>query len=209
MTNTDNQKTLDHQDPLKMDTEPLLTKPDTGLPEQETESHSLESEGGTGKQHPKRVTIKKLQEELEAFRTENTTIKDQYLRKLAEFDNFRKRTERDILRICANANESLVTQFLPVLDDFERALKHTETENQSESLRRGIELIYTKLYKILQDTGLKPMETDGKEFDPHLHDALMQMEKPDVPPHHIIETLEKGYYFNDKVIRHAKVSVSK
>ena len=194
------------------ETLPSETEPRVLGAEEEIKIQTPAAETAGEKPHLKRASIKHLQEELDKLRIENADLKDQLLRKFAEFDNFRKRTERDFISLCLHANETLLIQLLPILDDMERALRQPASiplERDNESFRQGIELIYSKLFKTLQDNGLKPMETDGKEFDPHLHDALMQIEKPEIPSHHIIETYEKGYYYNDKVIRHAKVSVSK
>ena len=136
-------------------------------------------------------------------------MKDQLLRKMAEFDNFRKRTEREYGELFARAGEDIVQKLLPILDDLERSLSQPDDDNHKGAFRQGIELIYSKSLKTLQDAGLKPIETDGKEFDPNVHEAMLQVENPDVPSNHIVETFEKGYYFNGRVTRHAKVSVSK
>jgi len=157
----------------------------------------------------KKPSIKKLQEEIEKLRKENSEMKDQLLRKMAEFDNFRKRTEREYGELFARAGEDIVQKLLPILDDLERSLSQPDDDNHKGAFRQGIELIYSKSLKTLQDAGLKPIETDDKEFDPNVHEAMLQVENPDVPSNHIVETFEKGYYFNGRVIRHAKVSVSK
>lgn len=134
--------------------------------------------------------------------------KDLLLRKAAEFDNFKRRTENEIATIVKYAHEDVVEDLLPVLDDFERSLKHSRESKDYEALQKGIELIYQKLMKILEKRGLKTFETVGKEFDVNLHDALMQMPKPDVPHQTVLEEVQKGYMLHDKVLRHAKVVVS-
>lgn len=152
---------------------------------------------------------RKLQKEAEQLREENKDLKDQLLRKLAEFDNFRKRTSREYAEIIARANEKIIRSLLPVLDDLGRSLNLPEKNNKSNSFRKGIEHIYSNFHKLLEDAGLRLIETEGKEFDPNIHEAMMHLENPDVPSNHIIDAFEKGYYLNDKVVRHAKVSVSK
>lgn len=152
---------------------------------------------------------RKLQKEAKQLRKENKDLKDQLLRKLAEFDNFRKRTSREYAEMIARANEGIIRSFLPVLDDLGRSLNLPEENNDSNSFREGIELIYSNFHKLLEDAGLRLIETEGKEFDPNIHEAMMHLENPDVPSNHIIDAFEKGYYLNDKVVRHAKVSVSK
>jgi molecular chaperone GrpE len=134
--------------------------------------------------------------------------KDMLLRKAAEFDNFKRRIENETANIIRFATESLIDDLIPVLDDFERSLKHSKESNEFDALGKGVELIYLKLVKVLEGRGVKAFETVGKEFSVDYHDALMQMPRKDLPPHTIIEEVEKGYMLNDKVIRHAKVIVS-
>ena len=152
---------------------------------------------------------KKLKPELELLRNENSEMKDQRLRKLAEFDNYKKRIKREYGEMISQANSSIIQNLLPVVDDLERSLDQEIDDNGKEEFRKGIELIYLKLTKILDDAGLTAIESNGKEFDPEIHDAMMQIENNDVPSNHVIDTLEKGYCLNERIIRHAKVSVSK
>ncbi len=134
--------------------------------------------------------------------------KDLLQRKAAEFDNYKRRTENEMAAIVKYAHEDVIEDLLPVLDDFERSLKHSRESKDYEALQKGIELIYQKLKKALENRGLKSFETVGKEFDVNLHDALMQLPKADVPHQTVLEEVQKGYMLNDKVIRHAKVVVS-
>lgn len=151
--------------------------------------------------------------------------KDQILRKAAEFDNYKKRVDNDYASILKYSNEDLILKLLPVLDDFERSFRmsrgsgdpvnsgpgpESETGGRGgeESFRRGMELIYQKFTKILEAQGVRPFEVLGKPFDPHLHDALLQVPRKDVPPHTVIEEVDKGYMLHDKVLRHAKVVVA-
>ncbi|MBI3195462.1 MAG: nucleotide exchange factor GrpE [Ignavibacteriae bacterium] len=135
-------------------------------------------------------------------------LKDQLLRKAAEFENYKRRTENDYLERVRYANEDLIFDLLPVLDDFERSLKLSREKKDFDSFFRGVELIYQKCLKLFAKQGVEAYEVIGKEFDPHLHDALMQLPKSDVPPHMILEEVEKGYMMYGKVLRHAKVVVS-
>ena len=135
-------------------------------------------------------------------------LKDQLLRKAAEFENYKRRTENDYLERVRYSNEDLIFDLLPVLDDFERSLKISREKKDFDSFFRGVELIYQKLSKLFVKQGVEAYEVVGKEFDPHLHDALMQLPKSDVPPHTILEEVEKGYMMHGKVLRHAKVVVS-
>jgi molecular chaperone GrpE len=134
--------------------------------------------------------------------------KDQLLRKAAEFDNFKKRTDAEYLERIRYASESLIEDLLPVIDDLERSLKAGKGKAADDIFYSGIELVYQKFLKILASRGMKPYDSLGKSFDTAHHDALMQMAKAGVPPHTVIEEIEKGYMLHDKVLRHAKVVVS-
>ncbi len=142
-----------------------------------------------------------------------TQYKNQLLRKAAEFENYKKRTEADYASLVKFANEDLILKLLPVIDDLERSLKarkeSTRASGENESVFiQGLELIYTKFRKILDSQGLQHFDVVGTAFDPHLHDALMQVPRSDFPPHTVIEEIEKGFTLHGKVIRHAKVVVS-
>lgn len=135
-------------------------------------------------------------------------LKDQLLRKAAEFENYKRRTENERSEYFAYANERLITELLPVLDDFNRALNAYDKSHDSEALKKGVELVYGKFSKILEKQGLKEIESTGKDFDVNLHEALMQQPTDEVEPNKIIDTIEKGYHLKDKVLRHAKVVVA-
>jgi molecular chaperone GrpE len=146
--------------------------------------------------------------QMEELQKQVDQYKDLLLRKAAEFDNYKRRVENETTNILKYATESLVEDLLPVLDDFERSIKHRKENKESEALVRGIDLIYQKFVKVLEGRGVKTFDTVGKEFNVEYHDALMQIPRTDVPHHTILEEVEKGYTLNDKVIRHAKVVVS-
>lgn len=146
--------------------------------------------------------------EVEELQKQVAQYKDMLLRKAAEFDNYKRRIENETTNIVRFATESLIDDLLPVLDDFERSLKHSKEIKESHALVKGVDLIYLKLVKVLEGRGVKAFETVGKEFSVDYHDALMQIPRKDLPPHTVIEEIEKGYMLNDKVIRHAKVVVS-
>ena len=135
-------------------------------------------------------------------------LQDLLLRKAAEFENYKRRTENDQMNLLSYAAESFIIKLLPVVDDFERSLKHINDAKDTGSIREGIKFMYDKLLKILNDQGVKKMEVVGKPFNVAFHDALMQRIDNSVPPHTVIEEIEPGYLYKDKVIRHAKVIVS-
>ncbi len=134
--------------------------------------------------------------------------KDLLLRKAAEFENYKKRAENESAAIVKYANEELISEIIPIVDDFERSLKLSKDRKDFESFYKGVELIHQKMMRMLSSLGVKTFQTVGKEFNVAYHDALMQMPKEDVPHHTILEEVEKGYTLHDKVIRHAKVIVS-
>ena len=135
-------------------------------------------------------------------------LQDKMLRKAAEFENYKRRTENDQLNLLSFAAESFITKILPVVDDFERSLDHIKDTDSAEAIKEGIVLVYEKLLKILDEQGVKKIDSVGKAFDVDYHDALMQVKDETVPPHTVIEEVEKGYIYKDKIIRHAKVIVS-
>ena len=147
--------------------------------------------------------------EIKKLRKEKEELHDQLLRKIAEFDNYRKRTERDFLDRVLNANERLITDLLPVIDDMERALAHAKESQDLKALIEGSELIYKKMTSLLEKEGLEPLESTGQDFDPEKHDALMQMESENVESGQVLDEHLKGYTLNGKVIRHAQVIVAK
>lgn len=136
------------------------------------------------------------------------STKDLLLRKVAEFDNYKKRVENEATSIARYGKIDVIQSLLPVIDDFERSLKLSKDGRETEAFVKGVELIYQKLMKFLDLHGVKPLDALGKEFDVHYHDALLQVPRTDVPPHMVIEVVEKGYMINDRILRHAKVVVS-
>jgi len=135
-------------------------------------------------------------------------FKDQLLRKIADFDNYKRRSEAESASVFKYAKADIIQELLPVIDDFERSLKLASDRRDSEAFAKGVELIYQKLARFLQMQGVREIESLGKEFDVHFHDALLQVPRSDVPPHVVIEVVDKGYSLDDRILRHAKVIVS-
>jgi molecular chaperone GrpE len=135
-------------------------------------------------------------------------LNDRYLRKLAEFENYKRRTDSERSEFFAYASEKLISEMIPVLDDFDRVMKSYDEKHDSELFKKGVELVYDKFKKVLEKQGLKEMDSNGKEFDVTLHEALMQQPDENHSPDTVLDTAEKGYYLKDKVLRHAKVIVS-
>ncbi len=145
---------------------------------------------------------------IEELENEISDLKDKLLRRAAEFENYKRRTENDQLNLLKYAAESFIIKLLPVVDDFERSLQHIENSSDIESIRKGLKLIYDKLMKVLDDQGVKKIEAVGQAFDVNFHEALLQRKADDVDPHTVLDEIEKGYIYKDRVIRHTKVVVS-
>jgi molecular chaperone GrpE len=135
---------------------------------------------------------------------------DRLLRLQADFDNTRKRLEREKQDFIKFANEGIILELLNILDDLERTVDLAQSKHQDlPAFLKGVEMILAHLYEMLKEYGVKPIDAEGKLFDPNYHEALIQAENKDVPEHTILEELQKGYLLNDRVIRTAKVKVSK
>lgn len=135
--------------------------------------------------------------------------KDKYLRAVAEFDNFRKRTIKEKAELILNGSERTITAILPVLDDMERAVANADKVDTIEAVKEGQELIYQKLSKSLKSLGLKKIETDNQDFNTDFHEAIAMVPgQPDEMKGKVLDCVQAGYMLNDKVIRHAKVAVA-
>ena len=135
--------------------------------------------------------------------------RDKYLRLSAEFDNYRKRTLKEKAELIKNGGEKTLTAILPVLDDFERALKNMEASEETKAMKEGVELIFSKFQKILGQEGLQKIETEGQAFDTDFHEAIALIPAPSEDlKGKILDCVQTGYMLNEKVIRHAKVAVA-
>lgn len=153
--------------------------------------------------------VEEQEDELTKAKKEAEELKDKYLRLYSEFENFRRRTSKEKSDLIKSANEDVLVAMLPVIDDFERAMKSMESSEDINALKEGVDLIYNKLYKTLENKGLKPMESPiGKEFDSEIQEAITQAPAPsDDLKGKVIDQIEKGYCLNEKVIRYAKVII--
>jgi len=150
----------------------------------------------------------KLKEELDNLNKENSELKDKLLRKAAEFENYKRRTDNEQSNLLKYTGEHIITNLLPVIDDFERSLKHINDAQDIDALKKGLKLVYDKLMKTLNDQGIKKIEAVGKPFDVEYHEAIMQRKEEGVEPHTVLDEIETGYIYKDRVIRHTKVIVS-
>jgi molecular chaperone GrpE len=151
-----------------------------------------------------------LEEQLAEVKEELASAKDQNLRLYAEFENFKRRNAKERLELMSTANMEVMQTLLPIIDDFERAIKNTEKTKENAAVAEGVELIYNKLIESLKQKGLKQMEsTIGKDFDVEVMDAITQLPVPDKKQDgKVMDEIEKGYYLGDKILRHARVVVA-
>ena len=168
---------------------------------EETTDHK----SGKSKGKSKKASSKKKLEDAEAKYNE---LNDKYLRLYSDFDNFRKRKAKEFSEIVMTASKDLVIDLLPVLDDFERALQAMKEQKADEESIKGTELIYNKLYNLLKQKGLTPMDSMGKEFDTDWHEAITKIPAPTKKlKGKVVDVIQKGYLLNDIIIRYAKVVV--
>ena len=148
--------------------------------------------------------------EIEKLKAELAETKDKHLRLVAEFDNFRRRNAKEKIEMIQTAGRDVIAGMLDVLDDAERAQKQLDTAEEVSQIKEGLTLVFNKLRNTLQAKGLKSMDTIGKEFDPDLHEAITEIPAPSKElKGKVVDEVVKGYYLNDKIIRHAKVVVGK
>ena len=148
--------------------------------------------------------------ELETLRAELEEAKDKYLRKVAELDNFRRRNARERIELIQTAGRDVITDMLNVLDDCDRAQQQLDASDDPELIKEGVMLVFNKLRSTLQSKGVKAMETLHQEFNPDLHEAVTEIPAATEDlKGKVVDELMKGYYLNDKIIRHAKVVVGK
>ena len=149
-----------------------------------------------------------LQKQLDEANEKIATLEDKYLRQVAEFDNYRKRTIKEKAELIKNGGERAIESILPVLDDFERAIQNMSKDESTAEMLTGVELIYNKFINILKQNGLQKIETEGQDFDTDYHEAIAMIPTPDASlKGKVLDCVQTGYTLNEKVIRHAKVAV--
>ena len=180
------------------------------LNEEPTQETDKASEENAAEQQEDNAAEEEAEEKdpLEKAQDEIAELKDKWLRSVAEFENYRKRTLKERAELILNGGEKFITAILPVLDDMERAIENGAKTDDPAVLREGMELIYQKFMKTLEAQGVSKIETDDADFDTDLHEAVAMVPgMGDDKKGKVIDCLQKGYKLNDKVIRHAKVAV--
>ncbi|MEW6684678.1 MAG: nucleotide exchange factor GrpE [Candidatus Edwardsbacteria bacterium] len=157
----------------------------------------------------KKNLYSRLKQRLKRLKSETNTNYDKYLRAVAELDNFRKRAAKEWLERENEAKRNLALKILPILDNFRRALDSAKTSKDFDPFHEGVEMICHQLKSLLETEGVKEFSSVGEEFDPAKHEAVLLLEHDEVPSNIVIHEIEKGYTFNNRLLRPAKVAVSK
>lgn len=147
--------------------------------------------------------------ETESLKEQIAQLNDKYLRQAAEFDNFRRRTAKERVELIQTASKDLIKDLLDVLDDSDRAQDQLAKTDDLTQIKEGVQLVFNKFRNLLTAKGLKPMEAVGTEFDADLHDAVTEIDAGEEMKGKVVAEVQKGYYLNEKIIRHAKVVVGR
>ena len=167
-------------------------------------AESLSEEAQSGQ--PETIVPK---DELDELKIELAEQKDKFIRLYAEFDNYKRRNAKERIELMQTAGRDVIQSLLEVMDDFERADKQMAKSDDVEQIKKGVELIYSKLRNTLFSKGLKEMKSIGSEFNPDLHEAITEIDVPEEMKGKVVDEVEKGYTLNDKIIRFSKVVVGK
>lgn len=173
-----------------------------------TEAEDLPEEEAPKEEPEKDLSGRRARKELEKKDQQIAELSDKYLRTMAEYDNFRKRTEKEKADIYTYAAKDVLTKILPVLDNFERGLAQLPEEKKDDPVAEGMEKIYKQFEKALADLGVEPIEAVGKTFDPDFHNAVMHVEDEEAGDSEVVGELMKGYTYKGTVIRYAMVKVA-
>jgi len=189
-------------------TEKDTKEQETTLPENSAGMDINTDESMSGTSHLNEPVTEET--ELEKLKAELEESKDKYLRKVAEFENFKRRSAKERVELIQTAGKDVITDLLEVLDDCDRSQKQLETSNDPAIIKEGVMLVFNKLRNTLQTKGVKAMETVEQEFNPDLHEAITEIPAAtEAMKGKVVDEVVKGYYLRDKIIRHAKVVVGK
>ncbi|MCA1763933.1 MAG: nucleotide exchange factor GrpE [Flavobacteriales bacterium] len=190
----------------KDQSEELENKANTEEPEASKSGEGENTEPEAEEQHSEAEDTQ--DDPLTKLQAEYDNLNNKYLRLYSEFENFRRRTAKERLETISKAGADVIEEVLPIVDDFDRAIKSNEKSEDPEALKEGFTLIHNKLMRILESQGLKPMDSMGKPFDTEYHEAITNIPAPEEDQKgKVVDVAEKGYFFHDKVLRYAKVVV--
>ena len=168
-----------------------------------------EADGGVTPEIPSGDRVQSLEAQLQALQSEHETLKGQYMRIAADFDNFRKRQSRDHEDLKLQITCNTLSEILPVVDNFDRARQQLNPQSEeAQNLHRSYQGLYKQLVDVFKQLVVSPMRVEGEPFDPNLHEAVMREESEHHPEDVVIEELQRGYHLNGRVLRHALVKVS-
>jgi molecular chaperone GrpE len=168
-----------------------------------------EADGGAMPETPSGDRVQSLEAQLQALQSEHETLRGQYMRIAADFDNFRKRQSRDHEDLKLQITCNTLSEILPVVDNFDRARQQLNPQSEeAQNLHRSYQGLYKQLVDVFKQLGVSPMRVEGEPFDPNLHEAVMREESEHHPEDVVIEELQRGYHLNGRVLRHALVKVS-
>lgn len=176
--------------------------------EEKTEDASAEAEAEPQDKKGFFSRNKKADKEKAGMQEKIDSLEDRVRRQMAEFDNYRKRTDKEKEQMFSMGERSVIEKILPIVDNFERGFDTVEEADQNDAFVTGMQKIYSQLIKQLEALGVKPIEAVGKEFDPNLHNAVMQVESKDYESGIVAQELQKGYMYHDQVLRHSMVAVA-
>jgi len=194
-------------EPLDPELDPAVP-PEQGVSDEELQrlaqaSEEEEAAGSLAKE------IENLAIALDQKTKEAAEANEKYLRTYADFENYRKRVQRDQTDFRKYANEQMALELLTVIDHLSLAIKHANEAGGSEGLQQGVEMVHKQFRDVMEKFGIVPFKAEGEPFDPSMHDAMMQVETADVPENTVVQVFQDGYLYHEKVLRHAKVGVSK
>ena len=179
---------------------------DTKEPEESEEENSEEE--AQGKEKTSRSFFKKKEKKKDERDEKIAELNDRIIRNMAEFDNFRKRTEKEKSQMFEVGAKSIIEKVLPIIDNFERGLAVLGEDEKNGAFAVGMEKVYKQLLAALEEAGVKPIEAVGKEFDPNFHNAVMHIDDEELGENIVVEEFQKGYLYHDSVVRHSMVKVA-
>lgn len=205
-----NRQQTEHVDEEKINAEETVEQPNAEE-EKESEGADATEQTSADENNNAKDDVKDNEQEEDSLKKAEAEIeemKDKYLRAVAEFDNYRKRTMKEKAELILNGSERTLTAILPVVDDMERAIANSDKIDDAKALKEGMDLIYQKFQKTLESLGLKKIETEGADFDTDFHEAIAMVPgMGEDKKGKVLDCVQTGYKLNDKVIRHAKVAV--
>lgn len=192
------------EDEIKVDADNEVKEEENFEVEAENTDESSKKETRKEKKEKKKEEKEKKDKKDE----EIADLKDRVTRQMAEFENFRKRTEKEKSQMFEVGVRTMVEKILPVVDNFERGLAQVPEDKKNDSFVEGMNMIYKQMMTAFDEIGVKPIEAVGKEFDPNLHNAVMHVDDDTLPENSIVEEFQKGYIYHDQVVRHSMVKVA-